>query len=1042
MELTICPTCGSVVKGATKNCAACGNFVPNFPSPPISATATAIKPLRAEIQAQALALDRILIGHPGYGLKDKSTMDNGTKLPTPSSLPVNGELDHLDKLASPVTANSPSAKPIATVPINLQEPAAQPVAVNLDNDQSAEILSTNAAPSELKEDSAAQFYSLPADDFFATSVSSTQVKAAEADLSLSPAGDIVANPISPEASRDRTDQIFAFDLGEQAKSVSDTTESPPELSDAAPINLEEKVANLGVKREPESKLVQSSPQGLEDEKEEPDSGDEDYVAPPRRSFSGSSKQAESSFRQPLAANLKNDEKVDLADEEAEASPAENKDVYLGTLKVPRKAVIIAGCLLGFLLFLIMAANLLSSLFGAQNGPAAQAIVLSGKWRFAAQCGNARCVGELIIHQHGTQITGDGTDNIGGPFKFAGSVKDNQQIDLAKRSVRGGQLVGDVTALHGEIQTDANPLFISGDFRRDTMQGGKWRGKPVTYTGIWEAEMTQQMVEDTIGSYAPGPEANFTKPVGAASLTETFAKGAVAAIIFVIFVLWLMRTLFGPDGLRARWDKEKYIPSQFRGQNKKDIQELSQPLAPGSLPLGQREEWKFWHSIMPWVPKDLALPPALRKRNPHLLILGGGKKGKSRLMASMITHDIESNDRAVVLIDSDGGLADTVTRWISAHPKNKTLAKRVVMIDPSYPSGTNTYNPLAMPEDGNLQSAASSLVFGMKAIYTEAPNSQNAWSAQTADILANAALLLMVSGKTLTDLSTLLTDNDKRDEWLEAIEKRKKEKVEYQGIVDAWGRYKRVARSEQWLNWIEPILNRVSPTLSDPRVRPILTKQDGGINLSEIITSKKILIVKIPKAQLHDHANLLGSLIVTGIKQAALSIAVKDPTQQRAVALYLDEFDNFIEKETFDAITHETKKFQVGFIGAIKTLQHLPEDFRNQLIINVGTISVFALAKKDGDMLGPQMFRVDGRKKKHETLTNFINPINSSPQFELISDEEKFNIDRILGQAERTFFCYRVGTVAGLFHLKSHPFNDIPDSAIDEKLIAKMHSVKA
>jgi cytochrome c2 len=157
---------------------------------------------------------------------------------------------------------------------------------------------------------------------------------------------------------------------------------------------------------------------------------------------------------------------------------------------------------------------------------------------------------------------------------------------------------------------------------------------------------------------------------------------------------------------------------------------------------------------------------------------------------------------------------------------------------------------------------------------------------------------------------------------------------------------------------------------------------------------------------------------------------------------LDEFQNFIEKETFDAITSDTKKFQIGFVGASKSLQDLPEDFRNQLIINVGCMACFSLAKKDGDMLGPQMFRVDGRKKKHETLQNFINPFNTSHNFELISDEEKLNIDRVVGQAERTYFLYRVGTVAGVFHLNTHTFNDVQEKHVNQKIVRKMHGLKS
>ena len=161
-------------------------------------------------------------------------------------------------------------------------------------------------------------------------------------------------------------------------------------------------------------------------------------------------------------------------------------------------------------------------------------------------------------------------------------------------------------------------------------------------------------------------------------------------------------------------------------------------------------------------------------------------------------------------------------------------------------------------------------------------------------------------------------------------------------------------------------------LSDPRIRPILTKPASDIRMSQVIKQKQILLVKIAKGQLDENANLLGSLIVTGLKQAAMSL--NSDSEEKPSALYLDEFDDFIEKETLEAITTETDRFQIGFVGSIKTLQHLPEDFRNQLIISVGTIACFALSKKDGDLLGPQMFRVDGRKIKHQTMSNFFNPV--------------------------------------------------------------------
>jgi hypothetical protein len=89
------------------------------------------------------------------------------------------------------------------------------------------------------------------------------------------------------------------------------------------------------------------------------------------------------------------------------------------------------------------------------------------------------------------------------------------------------------------------------------------------------------------------------------------------------------------------------------------------------------------------------------------------------------------------------------------------------------------------------------------------------------------------------------------------------------------------------------------------------------------------------------------------------------------------------------------------------------------------------------MLGPQMFRVDGRKVKHQTIQNVFNKVNSSFQFELISDEEKLNIDRVVGQEERTYFCYRVGTVAGVFNMHAPEFKDVPEKDVNPDILDQM-----
>jgi hypothetical protein len=493
---------------------------------------------------------------------------------------------------------------------------------------------------------------------------------------------------------------------------------------------------------------------------------------------------------------------------------------------------------------------------------------------------------------------------------------------------------------------------------------------------------------------------------------------MAGVVLLIggTLVYTMFRYFGVDGEFARTSKKRYVPSQFKAEHKKTLQQF-RAKQPGALPLGCRVEDRGLLSKN----AELSLPAALREQNPHIVILGSGATGKTRLLARMISHDITSGDRAVVVLDSDGQLLKIVKKWLAKADPSGQLRKRIIEVDPVGDMNGPQFNPLHYPSDGQVFHAANAVVLAFKALYREAPGTQTKWDDQTADVLRNAVILLMLNRKSLADLPALLTDNDVRDSLLANIERQSGNRPECSTLLEAWGRYKKMARTEQWLNWVEPVLNRINPALSDARVRPVLTGTQNDIDLTEIIRSQRVLFVKLPVAHLHNSTTLIGSLILNGLRQAALRLSLADDEQERACSVYLDEFDSFLEAETFSAITNETRKLQLGLIAAGKSLQTLNEDFRNKIISGAGTLCCFALSRKDAELLGPQVFRVDGRKIKVQTITNFFNRVNSAPQFELISDEEKLNIDRLVGQQERTFFCYRVGTVAGVFQLETVDF---------------------
>lgn len=682
-----------------------------------------------------------------------------------------------------------------------------------------------------------------------------------------------------------------------------------------------------------------------------------------------------------------------------------------------------------------------------------------------------------VNQSGSTLSGKGRDAIG-DFTLSGDIAKDNSINLQKQYDSAGYIWP--IMFSGKVGQGQNGSFASGSY--------VWRkSDQERVQGEWQASLPQAMnsapnqptanqmsppnpgqappaVNQTTGNsnqnngqfnynysntgwskqtFEPSIIDRIIVWFGPRFTTDWFTKLAWVTFISLVSIGSLTYAifyfLFSPNGKLNRLEKEKYIPSQFRREHAKTLKNMSSPLKPGGLPLGNRVEWRWWKF---WTSRTLSFTPELREDNPNLLLLGASGRGKTRLMSNMVAHDIRSNDRAVVIVDSDGTLSELIIDWMSSQPNKKELLKRTIAIDPTRDGDCLTYNPLESPEPANMQTAASALVHGFKAIYAEPPGSQTAWNAQTANILRNAAVLLMANGRTLVDLPTLLQDNDFRDIMLERVERLKDERSEYLTLLEAWANYKKLARTDQWINWVEPILNRVTPVLSDPRIRPILTAPHSELSLERVVEDKKILIVKLPQGELDQNASLLGSLIVTGVQQAAITLKRKKKSVSRRVSLYLDDLDTFVEQDTLENLAQEFRRYQISVTGTLKTLQHLQEDYRNKLVVNIHTYCVFSLAKKDADILGGQIFRVDGRKFKAKGVKDFVNPLTSMPNYELIMDEEKLSVDRLVGQAKQTFFCYSFGSVASVFQLKAETFPRDSKQVPDEKMQEMIYSVKS
>ncbi|HEY9776126.1 MAG TPA: type IV secretion system DNA-binding domain-containing protein [Planktothrix sp.] len=449
----------------------------------------------------------------------------------------------------------------------------------------------------------------------------------------------------------------------------------------------------------------------------------------------------------------------------------------------------------------------------------------------------------------------------------------------------------------------------------------------------------------------------------------------------------------------------YLPESMRGRNLSLLMDMAMPAAPSGVPLGLHAGRSLSNGKNMHLP--LSLPPEMRQDNPHILALGLQGKGKTGFMTRMIAHDIEAATRAVVVLDSDGTLIDFIDNWISSHPRAEEFVNRTIILDPSLETDALTYNALQVPDDGDVQSTATAVVNAFRARPFE-PFEEQEWKTQTATILRNAVVLLACNGLTLADLPTVLLDAQYREVLLGHLEGKKEAHAGFQPLLDIWAHYNRLANSPQWLNWIDPILGRVTPGLSDNRILSIVNQRHSSLDLQQVLKGKMILLVRLPQDQLDHSGDLLASLIVSGLKRSAQSL-IDEAGGRLQCALYVDYLDNLIGWDSVESILLDSKKHHIGFTGSAKSLNRLIKAKRSDLLNGFGTIAAFAVEHDDAEILAPRLLRLDPDRMRLYNLS--------------AGDQERLNVERLTQQEPGRYFVCRIGHSAGIFDAQSpeYPF---------------------
>lgn len=331
----------------------------------------------------------------------------------------------------------------------------------------------------------------------------------------------------------------------------------------------------------------------------------------------------------------------------------------------------------------------------------------------------------------------------------------------------------------------------------------------------------------------------------------------------------------------------------------------------------------------------ARPPARRfglrqaDRRQHLYALGQTGAGKSTLIETLLTQDIEAG-RGAILLDPHGDLATRLTRH---------HADRVLAFDVATAPGRYGYNPLKAVTPSLIPLAVSGLMETFRHHFGE-----KAWGPRMEHIFRNVLYALIETGEaTLPDVLRMLSEKAFRQQ---VGERSHNPQVRYfftDELPKLWGR--------TYFEAIAPVQSKVGAFLTDPALRRTLVEFETALSFRRAMDQGEVIIVNLARGILgSDTSAIVGSLMVSTITLAALSRQAISERERTQCHLYLDEFEHFLTPGTATMLS-EVRKVGLAVTLVNQYLSQLDFDRRAAVLGNVGSQLCFRVGPDDAAIMG-------------------------------------------------------------------------------------------
>lgn len=322
------------------------------------------------------------------------------------------------------------------------------------------------------------------------------------------------------------------------------------------------------------------------------------------------------------------------------------------------------------------------------------------------------------------------------------------------------------------------------------------------------------------------------------------------------------------------------------------------------------------------------------RMKHVYVIGKTGMGKSTLLENMAAQDI-LNGNGMAFIDPHGSTAEALLDYV---PEDRI--KDVIYFAPFDIDHPISFNIMEDVGYDKRHLVVSGLLSAFKKIWVDT------WSARMEYILQNTLLaLLEYPDSTILGVNRMLIDKGYRKLVVDKIT----DPVVKSFWVDEFAKY----TDRYTLEATPAIQNKIGQFISNPLIRNIIGQPKSSFDFRRAMDEKKILIMNLSKGRIGDtNAQLIGSMLIIKIYLAAMSRADTSALEMAKLPpfyFFVDEFQAFAN-ETFADILSESRKYKLSLTMAHQYIEQMPEEVRDAVFGNVGTIVTFRVGAFDAEVL--------------------------------------------------------------------------------------------